>query len=392
MSDTLSATILQVIPELETGGAERTTIEMAEAIISAGGTAIVVSNGGPMVAELDALGAKHVEMPVHSKNPFVMWRNVDRLKKLIKLNNIDLVHARSRAPAWSALKAARACHLPFITTYHGAYRAKSTMKRRYNSIMARGDYVIANSEFTRNAIMEEFCPDPLKYPDRLLTIHRGADMRRFDPKEVDPARIEALEQAWHGGDAVKILLPGRLTDWKGQRTLIEAAQILRVTRQALNLRIVLAGSAQGRSGYEAELQRLIKEAGVEHMVTIPGNCSDMPAAYCWADMVVSASLRPEAFGRIAIEAQAMGRPVIATNHGGARETVRDGVTGFLVRPGDAKALANAISHYVDLPTEEREAMGRMARQHAMTDFSTEKMTKSTLSVYKKALKEFAVRG
>ncbi len=385
MPPRLSATILQVIPELETGGAERTTLEVSEAIIEAGGKAIVVSQGGPLTRALKKYGATHIKLPVASKNPLVMFANAGRLTKLIREQRVDLIHARSRAPAWSAWKAAQRATIPFVTTYHGVYNANSNWKRKYNGIMARGDFVIANSDYTRARILAQHSPDPLADVSRLITIHRGADLNRFDPNSISPGRVQALENDWQGADALKILLPGRLTSWKGQEILIKAAQILRVTRQALNLRIVLAGSAQGRSGYEADLRAAINKGDVGHMVIMPGNCSDMAAAYQWADLVVSASTRPEAFGRVAVEAQAMHCPVIATDHGGARETIQDGVTGFLVPPGDETALANAISGFADLSTDERKKMAREARRNTEENFSTEKMTDATLDVYIQAL-------
>lgn len=387
MTSTLTATILQVIPELETGGAERTTLEVAEALIKAGAKAVVASQGGALVPELEALGATHITLPIASKNPLTMQLNIGRLRKAIAQHQVDIVHARSRAPAWSALSAARGADIPFITTYHGAYKAKNSLKRKYNGIMARGDFVIANSRYTRASILAEHAPNPLKDPARLITIPRGADLSRFDPVTLEPARVAALEMAWRGGDALKVLLPGRLTEWKGQKILIQAAQILRVTRQTMNLQIVLAGSAQGRTGYEAELRQLIEKYEVGDMVIMPGNCADMPAAYKWADLVVSASLRPEAFGRVAIEAQAMGCPVVATDHGGARETVVNEVTGYLVPPGNAQALALAISDYDEMADDQRQHMRDDARRQAVENFSIDKMTSATLDVYRKALHE-----
>jgi len=378
-------TILQVIPELETGGAERTTLEVAEAVIAAGGKALVVSQGGPMVAELEGFGARHIEMPAASKNPLVLHRNRSRLEKLIKSESVDLVHARSRAPAWSAHGAARAAGVPFITTYHGIYRAKSGLKRGYNSIMARGDYVIANSNYTAEAVLAEHSPKPLADPSRLIVIHRGADLRRFSPDKVTVDRVEAIESAWQGGKKLKILLPGRLTEWKGQQDLIEAARILRETRQETDFRIVLAGSDQGRSGYRGALEQASGAAGLEDLILMPGNCDDMPAALSWADIVISASRRPEAFGRVAIEAQAMARPVIATGHGGAMETVIDGKTGWLYPPGDAGALADKIAAFAGLSGPERQAIGAAARENAAENFSVARMTEHTLQVYRKAL-------
>ncbi|GGD19330.1 glycosyl transferase [Aquisalinus flavus] len=378
-------TILQVIPELETGGAERTTLEVAEAVIAVGGRALVVSQGGPMVAELEGFGARHIEMPVASKNPLVLHQNRVRLEKLIRAEGVALVHARSRAPAWSAHAAARAAGVPFITTYHGIYRARSGLKRAYNAIMARGDYVIANSHHTAAAVLAEHSPRPLADPSRLIVIHRGADLRRFSPDKVTVDRVEAIEKAWDGGKKLKILLPGRLTEWKGQHDLIAAAQILRETRQAGDLRIVLAGSDQGRSGYRAALEQAVGAAGLEQVILLPGNCDDMPAALSWADLVISASRRPEAFGRVAIEAQAMARPVIATGHGGAMETVVEGKTGWLYSPGDAAALAERIAAFAALSGPERQAIGAAARENAAENFSVARMTERTLQVYCRAL-------
>ena len=394
-TDLTGRTILQVIPALETGGAERTTLEVAEAIIAAGGRALVVSEGGPMVAELETLGATHITMPVAAKNPLTIIANTGRLRRLIAQEGVNLVHVRSRAPAWSAHAAARRSCVPFVTTYHGIYRARSAVKRQYNAIMARGDVVIANSAFTAEAVREEHMPRPLSDPARLVVIHRGADLRRFSPEAVSADRIAAIAAAWDGpgerADVLKILLPGRLTAWKGQAVLIEAARQFAKTRQTPRLRIVLAGSDQGRTDYAASLAAMVEEHGLQDTVHMPGNCDDMPAALAWADVVVSASTRPEAFGRVAVEAQAMARPVIASAHGGARETVVDGETGRLVPPGDAAALAAAIGDVADMAPAERNSMGAAARDNAVRRFSTTVMTAETLRVYARVLAEYESR-
>ncbi len=382
-------TILQVIPELETGGAERTTLEVAEAIIKAGGRALIASQGGPLVERLNALGAKHITLPMASKNPFTMWDNKGRLVKLIKDEKVDIIHVRSRAPAWSAYGAAKAANIPYITTYHGIYRANSPLKRVYNGVMAKGDFVIANSSHTREHVLLEHYPSRLKDDARLVTIHRGADLARFDPETLEQSRIDAVFQRFGGQDAFRLLMPGRLTSWKGQRFAIEAARHLQMsgemTRQGRTFRLVFVGGAQGRDAYEQALRDLIAEYGLEDMVAIAGHLEDMPAGYRWADVVLSMSERPEAFGRIAIEAQAMGRMVVATNHGGARETVLDGVTGALVPPSDGAAVANAIAALAALSPEERAEREAKARQRAVNEFSTTRMTDRTIAVYEKAL-------
>jgi glycosyltransferase involved in cell wall biosynthesis len=382
-------TILQVIPELETGGAERSTLEVADAIVKAGGRALVASQGGPLVEKLEASGAEHIALAVASKNPFTMWANKDALVKLIKAEKVDIIHVRSRAPAWSAYGAAKATNIPYITTYHGIYRANSPLKRVYNGVMAKGDYVIANSAHTREHVLLEHYPNRLKDDARLVTIHRGADLARFDPEKLDQSRIDAVFQSFGGRDAFRLLLPGRLTSWKGQRIAIEAARHLHeageMTRQGMPFRLVLAGGAQGRDAYEQALRGLIAEYGLEDMVAITGHLEDMPAGYRWADVVLSMSERPEAFGRIAIEAQAMGRMVVATNHGGARETVLDGETGALVPPSDGVAAANAIAALAALSPEQRAEREAKARQRAVSEFSITRMTDRTIAVYEKAL-------
>ncbi len=385
----LDATILQVIPELETGGAERTTLEMADAIVKAGGRALVASEGGPLIAPLEASGAQHITLPMASKNPLTMWANKGALIKLIQEQGVDLIHVRSRAPAWSAYWAAKAAKIPYITTYHGIYRANSALKRYYNGVMARGDFVIANSDHTREHVLLEHYPQALRDPDRLITVHRGADLSRFDPEKVEKARIDAVFAAWGGEGGFRMLLPGRLTSWKGQRIAIEAASYLQrgreMTRQGGSFRLVLAGGAQGRDAYEAALRALIDELGLHQEVLIVGHQEDMPAALLWADVVVSMSERPEAFGRIAIEAQAMGRPVIATNHGGARETVVDGQTGFLVPPSDPQAAGEAMAAMVAMGPDERMVWGARAAARARAEFSIERMCRRTLAIYQRAL-------
>ncbi len=382
-------TILQVIPELETGGAERTVLEVAEGIVAAGGMALVASQGGKLVAELERLGAQHFELPLATKNPFLMRRNGSSLTQLAREKGVDIIHARSRAPAWSALRAAKTLNVPFVTTYHGIYTSQSRLKRYYNSVMARGDYVIANSNYTRETVLQEHAPKPMSNAQRLITIHRGADLRIFSPDQVSESRLSALKNAWGGTNAFKILLPGRLTSWKGQLILLEAIRMLRMTRQEVNLRLILCGSAQGRDAYEASLVAKIEEDGLGEIVKIVGHCDDMAAAYSWADLVISASTRPEAFGRVAIEAQAMARPVIATDHGGAQETVKPGETGFLVPPGEPQAMATALERFLDMSEQDLAKMGAAARINAVEVFSIERMIGATLAVYTKAIAEMA---
>ena len=333
-------TLLQVTPELETGGAEQTTLDIAAAVVKAGGRAIVASRVVLMAALLSAGGAALVPMPVQSKNPLTILANAVRLAGVIDREKVSLIHVRSRAPAFSALIAARAMRIPFLATYHGVYGGGGHVKRWYNAIMTRGEVVIANSEFTRAHVIAEHHLDPRK----VVAIPRGVDIARFDPAKVAADRVAALRRTWGIGAAearIVVLLAGRLTRWKGQSLLIEAAARLKAQGRT-DFLIILAGDDQGRGGYRAELEAAIASAGLGEAVRLVGHCDDMPAAYLAADIVCAPSLEPEAFGRTAVEPQAMGRPVLAADHGAARETVADGETGWLVAPGDPDAWAGGL--------------------------------------------------
>ena len=383
--DLKGQTILQVIPELETGGAERTAVEVAQAIVRAGGRSFVASEGGALVQDLEAQGSTHIPMPLASKVPWVMRRNAKRLERLINNERVSIIHARSRAPAWSAFWASKATGTRFVTTYHGAYSARTRLKKWYNSVMARADAIIANSAFTAARVRDTFDGMPYFNAARMVTIPRGADLSRFDPTTLSDDRRKAARDAFGGEGCFRLLLPGRLTEWKGQRHLIAAASLL--LRQSSNrpLRIVLVGDAQGRDGYEESLRTLIGELGLDAVVHLHGPWADMPAAYDWADVTISASVRPEAFGRVAIEAQAMGCPVVATAHGGSVETVEPDVTGLLVPPSDPEALADAIRNLMTADSAHYARMSEAGRARAAQHFSIEAMTGATLSVYKQLL-------
>jgi glycosyltransferase involved in cell wall biosynthesis len=377
--------VLQVIPELDTGGAEQTTVDVAKGILEAGGKAIVATRGGRLGAEITAQGGQILTLPVHSKNPVTIFLNIFRLRRIIKDNQINIVHARSRAPAWSALAAARATGTRFVTTYHGTYNAKSVLKRIYNSAMARGDEVIANSHFIADRVRAEH---PGLAPN-LTVIPRGTDLAVHDPKAVTLDRLKDLKTSWaiEENTAPIILLVGRLTAWKGQTILIDAAERL-VERGVGDFLVVFAGDPQGRDDYVKLLWSKIEEVGLKTKFRLVGHCSDTPAAYILADIVVSASTDPEAFGRIAVEAQAMERIIIASDHGGTVETVVSkgpDRTGWRVKPSDDEDLANALEEALALSGEERSLIGVKGRKNSR-NFSVEAMVKSTLAVYEKILK------
>ncbi len=371
--------ILQVIPEMYIGGAERTTVEVAKALVDAHHEAYIATLGGPLADQAEAAGARLFARDVKSKNPVMIWRNTQWMRRLIQEYNIDLIHARSRAPAWSAYWAAKAEGIPYLATYHGTYKAQGALKRAYNAIMTKGQLTIANSGFIKDHIIAEHGLDP----DRIVVIPRGANTEQFDPQALSPDRLQALKSAWglHDLPGLVLLLPARLTPWKGQSLLLEALAQVQFPFTAL-----LVGEDQGRHEYTAELRRTRDRLGLGDRVHLVGGCQDMPAAYGLCDVVVSPSTEPEAFGRVAIEAMAMGKPIVASDHGGHRETILSGRTGILHAPGDVHALAQALDQVAQMPQESRDQMGMMGRQHVVDHFSTQAMTKATLSVYDRLLK------
>jgi len=379
--------ILQIVPSLDTGGAERTTIDIAKALADSGLCALVVSEGGRMEPELEAAGGELIRMNVASKLPHTILANARALARIIRERNVLLIHARSRAPAWSALIAARRTGIPFVTTYHGIYNAKGPLKRWYNSVMVRADAVIANSQWTAAHIRSAYRIDP----KHLTTIPRGLDLRTFDPWAVAPERVRKLRDAWGIRDGERVvLLPGRLTRWKGQIIFVKAlAELAYNSRLPKDVRAVIAGDAQGRDDYVNELNAAITGEGLEGIVVLAGHITDMPAAYLAANIVVSASTDPEAFGRIPPEAAAMGRAVIATNHGGARETVLAGESGVLIEPNSARAMGRALSDLLARSPTDLARMGQKGRAHITANFTVERMCAATLSLYATLIEEHA---
>ena len=371
-------TVLQVIPTLEGGGVERTTVDVARAIVTAGGKALIATAGGRLVPEAERFGARVIKGPYDSKNPFAIRSNASSLASVIKNERVHIVHARSRAPAWSAKWAARRTGTPFVTTYAGIHKANNALKRAYNAVMASGDMVIANSKFTAAHVLAEHKIDPAK----LVTIPRGIDVDAFTPGNVSGERVAKLREQWNVGNLPVILLPGRLTRLKGHTTFLDALAKL----PHRNFTAVLAGGGGGdRDHYVDELKQQIARFGLEKDVRMPGHVSDMPAAYLVADVVVSPSTVPESFGRTPVEAQAMGKPVIASALGGQLETVEDGVTGFLVPAFDPAALASAIDRALSLDKTARDAMAAVGRARVLQRYSVDAMCAATLDCYRRLL-------
>lgn len=381
------AVILQVLPELDAGGVERGTVDIARAIVDGGGKALVASQGGRLERELARFGATHINLPLKSKNILTMRRNVDALVDLIRKEGVDIIHARSRAPAWSAYFAARKTGIPFVTTFHGTYSGYTNpFKRRYNAIMTMGDQVIAISKHIASHINKYYKVDP----DRLTVVPRGTNVDLFNPEKVSQERLISLSNLWRlTGEEYVIMLPARITRWKGHTFLIRALPAVLEKLGHRKVRCLIVGSDQGRTGFRDEILQVTRKLNLEDVVHIVDHCPDMPAAYMLADVVACPSIEPEAFGRIPSEAQAMGRPVVSTAHGGALETVLPGETGWLVSPNEVEQLSRALIQVLGLTPEKRAALAAKGRRHVVEHFSLEQMAEKTLGVYAKALRRVA---
>ncbi|HEY7643474.1 MAG TPA: glycosyltransferase family 4 protein [Hyphomicrobiales bacterium] len=381
-----TAVILQIIPGIDTGGAERTVIDVAEAIAMAGGRALVASEGGRLEKELADAGGELIRMSVAAKNPLTILANARKLGTLIAERGVTLVHARSRAPAWSALLAARRAGVPFVTTYHGIYNQKGRLKSWYNGVMARGAIVIANSQYTARIVQERHGTPG----DRLRVIYRGADLRRFDPAAVSAERVAALRTAWDVPLGVRlVVMAARLTRWKGQHVALGAAARVLTRPDLQDVVLILAGDDQGRTAYSDELRQRIAAMGLSERIRLTGHCADMPAAYLAASLALMPSIEPEAFGRVSAEAQAMGCPVIVSDLGALPETIvspdraknAGDATGWVSPAGDEEALAERIVAALSMPREARDAMSAAARRHVAVNFSKAALQRETLRVY-----------
>ncbi|MBV1706638.1 MAG: glycosyltransferase family 4 protein [Hyphomicrobiales bacterium] len=377
-------TILQIIPHLDAGGAEKIVVDLAAAQAAAGYRALIASEGGRLVAEVQALGGVWLPFPAASKNPIAMALHVRALAAVLAREQVDVVHVHSRAPAWVALGACRLRPTPMISTFHGAYGGDSALKRRYNSVMTRVDRIIAHSSFIADHVRTN-------YPEaaaRVRLVPCGFDFSDFDLAAVDAQRVRKLREGWGlEGHERMVLLPGRMTAIKGQKLLIEAARRL-LAEGLSDTKFILAGDEQGRSTYVRELDQMVASLGLDKFVRRVGHCTDMPAAYGAAAVVCVPTTVPETFGRVAVEAQAMGTPVIAASHGASSETVLGPPlvpaaerTGWLVPPEDAGALAAAIAEALGLGASARSALARRARTHVIGKFGLERMNDATLKLY-----------
>lgn len=375
--------IMQVLPTLSDGGVERGTIEIATALKKAGIENYVMSNGGKMVHELSRLGVEHIQLPVHTKNPFIMWLNARKIAKIVKEKGITLMHVRSRAPAWSVKWASKMSGVPFMTTFHGVYGINPKwLKRPYNRVMVQGVCVIAVSDHVRRQIIHDYGVDSKK----IRLIHRGADVNRFDPKKVTDNQISDLMKKYQiPEDKPIILVQGRLTTWKGQLQMLDALKLMKHKE----VTCLFVGAHQGRLDYVKQMKEKIAELSPKTSVFIfalPGK--GMPTVYALSDVVASVSIKPEPFGRAMPEAQAMGKVVVAYNHGGAGETIQDNQTGFFVTPSDVSGLAQKLDEILDMSTAAKKKIGAAAMQSVRTHFSTEQMQEKTLAVYNEVSKKY----
>lgn len=377
------ATILQILPSLHSGGVERGTLDIAQRLVSEGYQSIVLSSGGPLVKDLEHLGSKHITLPVHTKNPFKIWYNSKIITSLIHNHKIDLMHVRSRAPAWSVYWASQSTGTPFITTFHGTYGHKSKLKRWYNSAMLRGSQTIAVSDFIAKHIKNTY-PD---YPCHSQVIYRGINTELFKPvfSQTEQHEIEHLKSTWNIPSNKKILLlPGRLTRIKGHHLLLEALQKVDPEK----VYVLIVGDEPGKGQYKTELEKQIMNAKLSRSVKLTGHLSNMKLAYALCDIVISATTKPEAFGRVACEAQAMKKLVIASRHGGSNETISPELRSLMFTPNDASDLANSINKAINILDNDISNLATTSRTYIENNFTLDKMCRDTLKLYELELSKY----
>ena len=377
--------VLQVIPKLGYGGAETGCYDLAHYLPENNCSSYIVTSGGELLKFIDRKKVKVIKLPVHSKNPFLMLFNSIALIFIILLNNISIVHARSRAPAWSCLFATKITRRKFVTTFHGTYNFKNSLKKFYNSVMVRSDLIIAGSNFIFSHINQNY-PKYLDLKKKFLVIFRGINVDYFDSSTTLDSEESRLISDWEVDKNKKIILmPGRLTAWKGQETFIEALNLVNKELGYDSFNAVILGSDQGRDIYTKKIKRLAEQYRLTSQLKFIEHCKNMPLAYKISDIVVSASVEPEAFGRVAVEAQSMEKPIIASDIGGSNETISDNVTGFLFQSGNAEALSKKIVEALQLDESRLKSIGIEGRKNIIKKFNVEKMCFSTYSEYKKLL-------
>ena len=377
--------VLQVIPKLGYGGAETGCYDLAHYLSENSCPSYIVTSGGELLKFIDKKKVKLIKLPVQSKNPILILFNAIALVFIILFHNISIVHARSRAPAWSCLLATKITRRKFVTTFHGTYNFKNLIKKFYNSIMVRSDLVIAGSNFVFSHVNESYSKF-LNYKKKFLVIFRGINVDYFDPSTILESEENQLLEDWNlSKDKKIILMPGRLTAWKGQELFIEALNLVNKELGYLSFYAVILGSDQGRDIYSKKIKRLAEQYRLTKQLKFINHCKNMPLAYKISDIIVSASIEPEAFGRVAVEAQSMEKPIIASDIGGSNETIDNNKTGFLFESTNVESLSKKIMKVLNLDESTLKSMGIEGRKNIIKRFNVEKMCFSTYSEYKKLL-------
>ena len=377
--------ILQVIPKLGYGGAETGCFDLAHYLHEHNCKSYIVTSGGPLLKYINKKKVKILRLPVQSKNPILIFLNSILLTLIIFFLNVDIVHARSRAPAWSCLIATKLTRRKFVTTFHGTYNFKSDLKKWYNSVMVRSDLIIAGSNFIFSHIKENYSKY-LSNKKKFLVIFRGINTDYFNPKKIKESDKNLLKKKWNITDEKKIiLLPGRLTEWKGQEMFIEAISILKKNLSEIEFIAVILGSDQGRKIYKKKLIRLVEQHRLSGNVIFVDHLELMPIAYEISTVIVSSSIEPEAFGRVSVEAQSMEKPIVASNIGGSNETIINDKTGFLFKAGDSKNLSEKLKEVLNLSELTLNGIGAEGRKNIIAKFNVEKMCNTTYSEYKKLI-------
>ena len=377
--------VLQVIPKLGYGGAETGCFDIAHYLFENNCSSFLITNGGPLTKFINKKKVKYIRLPVNSKNPIIMLLNTILISVIIIFYNIDIIHARSRAPAWSCFLASKITRKKFVTTFHGTYNFKSKIKKFYNSIMLRSDLIIAGSNFIFSHIKENY-KEYLNNSKKFLVIFRGINIDYFDASTTLIEEEDKLFKSWNLEVEKKtILLPGRITEWKGHEMFIEAMNKINIQLGHKSFKAVILGSDQGRDLYKKKLIRLVEQYRMNDQIKFVDHCENMPLAYKISDLIVSTSIEPEAFGRIAVEAQSMEKPIIASNLGGSKETIVNNKTGILFDAGDSDDLSKKIIELFNFDKSTIEQMGKEGRKNVSAKFNVEKMCFSTYSEYKKLI-------
>ena len=377
--------VLQVIPKLGYGGAETGCFDIAHYLFENNCSSFLITNGGPLTKFINKKKVKYIRLPVNSKNPIIMLLNTILISVIVFFYNIDIIHARSRAPAWSCFLASKITRKKFVTTFHGTYNFKSKIKKFYNSVMLRSDLVIAGSNFIFSHIKENY-KEYLNNSKKFLVIFRGINIDYFDASTTLTEDEDKLFKSWNLEVEKKtILLPGRITEWKGHEMFIEAMNKINIQLGHKSFKAVILGSDQGRDLYKKKLIRLVEQYRMNDQIKFVDHCENMPLAYKISDLIVSTSIEPEAFGRIAVEAQSMEKPIIASNLGGSKETIVNNKTGILFDAGDSDDLSKKIIQFFNFDKSTIEQMGKEGRKNVSAKFNVEKMCFSTYSEYKKLI-------